>query len=547
MNEKQYCRVMAHCNIESSMICLNQKCSNCLCWICAQCLIEQDHSQQKELHFCEQIGFDIQKNKVIKMIKNAEPQNQIKEGIKYFEKVGQQLYNIIQFYIDRLEAFHNIVTFRRGSLQNQLSRVQRMDFQTMTNQDIEYLGKIDTMIDAASERKIIQDCVLSFKSDFNKKILEYVANNIDDKQIKNQTEFQYSSGLGNKEIAKSSKLGYLRSFISKKKPTIVSMSQSMVLDRDQVSEFQCVQPNPNKLKQLIPYWHKTHINSISISSDNQFLVSGGQDKYLKVWNIQTDKMVFEENFNSPVDAVAISNDNKQITIALQQLQLLIYNFDLEKINIKEYIEIQSQITKIFYIDITKLVVIGKQVTNIITYQNNEKNTVKIQIDNIIDADYSYSHKLFAVGAVCGSVHLYNSKSNSILKSYNKAHQKQCNSIKFQLNQNQILSCGLDDTVKLWNMDLHLLKTISVTECLQAYFLNCHPYIVVHCLNNIQIIRLLSSQVVIQNLYNAHHLKKFDMGLSAFDDSFLIYRCNHQGIHINISQVCKLNISLSECC
>ena len=93
------------------------------------------------------------------------------------------------------------------------------------------------MIDAASERKIIQDCVLSFKSDFNKKILEYVANNIDDKQIKNQTEFLYSSGLGNKEIAKSSKLGYLRSFISKKKPTIVSMSQSMVLDRDQVSEF----------------------------------------------------------------------------------------------------------------------------------------------------------------------------------------------------------------------------------------------------------------------------------------------------------------------
>lgn len=109
----------------------------------------------------------------------------------------------------------------------------------MSNSDIEYLGKIDSFIDAASESKIIQDCILSFKSDFNKKILEYVANNIDDKQIKKETELLYNSGLGNQEIQKSSSLAYLRSLISKrKKPAIaVKMSQSMVLDRDQIIEF----------------------------------------------------------------------------------------------------------------------------------------------------------------------------------------------------------------------------------------------------------------------------------------------------------------------
>ena len=57
----------------------------------------------------------------------------------------------------------------------------------------------------------------------------------------------------------------------------------------------------------------------------------------------------------------------------------------------------------------------------ITYQNNETNNIKIEVENIIDIDYSYSHKLFAVGVICGSIHLYNGKSNSILKSYNKAH------------------------------------------------------------------------------------------------------------------------------
>ena len=59
-----------------------------------------------------------------------------------------------------------------------------------------------------------------------------------------------------------------------------------------------------------------YVNSVAITSDNKYIVSGGYDKTVRIWNLQdkTQEAVLQGHTHH-VNSVAITSDNKYIVSA----------------------------------------------------------------------------------------------------------------------------------------------------------------------------------------------------------------------------------------
>jgi len=84
---------------------------------------------------------------------------------------------------------------------------------------------------------------------------------------------------------------------------------SCIATKAWVNKIAILEPFTGKKKIL--QGHDEHITSIDFSSDGKYLVSGGFDKKVKIWEVSTGQLVhsFEEN-NESIFSVAFSPDNK---------------------------------------------------------------------------------------------------------------------------------------------------------------------------------------------------------------------------------------------
>ena len=63
--------------------------------------------------------------------------------------------------------------------------------------------------------------------------------------------------------------------------------------------------------------HTNFNRCVAITSDNKYIVSGGDDKTVRLWNLQdkTQEVVLQGH-TDPVNSVAITSDNKYIVCDL---------------------------------------------------------------------------------------------------------------------------------------------------------------------------------------------------------------------------------------
>ena len=64
--------------------------------------------------------------------------------------------------------------------------------------------------------------------------------------------------------------------------------------------------------ELIIQHENYYISSVAISSDNKYIVSGGEDSSVKIWDLSSGKVKILKGHSASINAVAISNDNKYI-------------------------------------------------------------------------------------------------------------------------------------------------------------------------------------------------------------------------------------------
>jgi len=70
--------------------------------------------------------------------------------------------------------------------------------------------------------------------------------------------------------------------------------------------------------------HSDHINSVSVSPNNQLLASGSDDKSLKLWDLKAGKAIISIPHPQKIYAVCFSPDGNYIATACQDKIVRVY-------------------------------------------------------------------------------------------------------------------------------------------------------------------------------------------------------------------------------
>ncbi|MBD2182353.1 WD40 repeat domain-containing protein [Planktothrix sp. FACHB-1375] len=162
--------------------------------------------------------------------------------------------------------------------------------------------------------------------------------------------------------------------------------------------------------------HKGSVLSVDISPDNQLIVTGSNDKTVKIWKLD-GTLLQTLKHTATVHRVAFSPDSRMIVSGSLDGSLKLWGVD------------------------------GKLIKNIPAHQSA-----------VWGVAFSPDGKLIASASGDGTVKLW--KLNGKLHQALRGHQKSVWSVAFSPNSQMVASAGFDSTVKLWSIDGTLLKTLE---------------------------------------------------------------------------------------
>ncbi|OMJ21210.1 WD repeat-containing protein 75 [Smittium culicis] len=100
------------------------------------------------------------------------------------------------------------------------------------------------------------------------------------------------------------------------------------------------------------HWHSNPVGGIDLSSDGEFIISGGSESVLVFWQPERNIKSFLPRLSGPIIGVSISKDDKYIGITLDNNAVFIIDFDrkkiisssirLQKTNISSYFEVHPK-------------------------------------------------------------------------------------------------------------------------------------------------------------------------------------------------------------
>jgi WD40 repeat protein len=163
-------------------------------------------------------------------------------------------------------------------------------------------------------------------------------------------------------------------------------------------------------KKIIHNLSHDSANSLTISSDGKYLISGGYNGTIKVWLLETGELNFSFNVNSRIDTISISPNSRFIGVALSTPNCI----------------------KIF--DFNNQILINE-----ITSKNNINNLV-----------FSPDSKAIAICSK-GEINIWTVEQKKLLYSL-LGHQGDVTSITFNSNDQTLITCGYDKTIKVWGIE-----------------------------------------------------------------------------------------------
>ena len=166
---------------------------------------------------------------------------------------------------------------------------------------------------------------------------------------------------------------------------------------------------------MVPIGHTNSITSCVFSKDGKFIVTGGEDKTVKIWDANTGKLL--QNFTTPKDKIMSVdfNPNNKTVIACSEDGVLyewnIYSGEL----INSVLNIDERMSVCAFSPNGKMIAIG----------------------------YNYHYKNY-----CDIV-LYNNETKKILKQF-KAHTEKIHKLIFSADGKFIVSSAYDKMIKIWD-------------------------------------------------------------------------------------------------
>ena len=198
---------------------------------------------------------------------------------------------------------------------------------------------------------------------------------------------------------------------------------------------------------------------IALSNNNKFIVSGGQEGEIRVWEIRSRELIAHlKEHSSKVTKVIIFSDDVHLLSCSRDKSILCWDLKSQKrisnqtlrmgginsialspLDQNKYISV-GQDRKITFWDIRKSQAEGTLESSPNPAESEELMSVAIQSTG----------NLFATGGHNGVVRIYDLATTQFLTDC-RAHSSAIMSIQFSPDGKQIVSTGMDGLVAIWNV------------------------------------------------------------------------------------------------
>jgi WD40 repeat protein/uncharacterized caspase-like protein len=215
--------------------------------------------------------------------------------------------------------------------------------------------------------------------------------------------------------------------------------------------------------------HQGGVNSIVLSKNGKFLVSGGEDKTVKIWDTKTKKIVATlKGHTDSIKTVAVTFDNKYIASAGYDKTIKIWNLQGKLL---QSIEAHNlAITDLQFTTDGQTLASASWDNTIKLWDVQTPEAIKPILlhtlsghqDGVTDLLVSKDGKLLVSASADRTIKLWQTKDGSLIKTL-QGHVSQINSIAFSNNEQSIISADEQQGLYWWDLELDNLLAKGCSE------------------------------------------------------------------------------------
>ncbi|MFH2046522.1 MAG: caspase family protein [Pseudomonadota bacterium] len=208
--------------------------------------------------------------------------------------------------------------------------------------------------------------------------------------------------------------------------------------------------------------HEDYIDTVILSPDDRFALSGSRDNTVRLWDLKKGKEVAKfSGHQKPIEAIAFSPDQKYILSGSDDNTMKLWDIEDEK-------EIRS------FTHDCPVTFVRFSPDGLFAYSGDDNGAIRvwdIKTGREVKALKSHAARTYAIalsadgnqvltGSSEGQIGLWNLTSGKLLKTIS-AHHEAVSAINFTPDGKYALSASYDKTLKLWDLnDGKLQKTFS---------------------------------------------------------------------------------------
>ncbi|KAM3132613.1 hypothetical protein pb186bvf_015285 [Paramecium bursaria] len=459
---KRFCQYRGHEKHKTQYICTFNQCMEQNKWLCSDCLLDQvhNHGQSNQNHIMKQEQF-------IPIIKQ-------KSQTIIYQK--QEESDLLHYYIKETDQIIEQATI----LRNQFS-------QLLNNQGKQQIEEINQIVVQTEENPLLLESSQ----------LDQIFNNQKGIIDLNQQEDQ---------IVKIIKQSEALLQLIREKSQVSSSKQEFQFKKQQSSKELVRQ---SKYEDYFEFSSDNNIITAQISDDNKYIVFGGWDKNIQVFDLQTKELVKYIQIDQDVMICKFDKDSKYLMCGNDSGQL--YCYEINK-NFKELLnkKIHSDwINDIILLEDT-LLTCSSDTTIKITNIKSQQTQLLFENDQkvlIYGLEYDQQKNIIISCQSNGSINFIDRKSGNLVFQKRKAHPESVSLIQLTQNNNNLLSSDTENLI-LWQIDYpkkQLLRLREYSEFNYNFTSVCnHSKIILICKDHVKI--LDNNLNVIQQI--GHNIDEF---------------------------------------
>ncbi|OCL95758.1 caspase family protein [Aliarcobacter thereius] len=260
------------------------------------------------------------------------------------------------------------------------------------------------------------------------------------------------------------------------KPEIIEPKPEIIEPKPEIIEPKPEIKNEEKLSNFDIKWngnsdfyktlngHSNSVYSVVISSDNRYIVSGSRDNTVKLWDVNSGKLLKTfYGHSESVESVAISRDNKYIVSGSGDYTIKLWDVNSGKL-LKTFSGHLGRVNSVAISSDSRYIVsTGGYDSTIKLWEIKSGKLLKTfsgHSNRIDSVAISRDDKYIVSGSGDYTIKLWDVNSGKLLKTFS-GHLERVNSVVISSDNKYIVSGSGDSTIKLWDVNSgKLLKTFS---------------------------------------------------------------------------------------